>query len=117
MTTRRRTILLAIPIFAALAFVPVINGHPKMGWIQVWAAYLWIFFCIKDSEWDSSLAVASIVIVAHVVASIGIASLLCRVRFGSGHGRPKPQPSVPPNGGPAECSGNSGTGGGPPSVS
>jgi hypothetical protein len=116
-TTRRRTLLLALPIFAALAFVPVINGHPKMGWIQVWAAYPAVFFGIKDGEWDSILAVACIVIVAHVAASIGIASLLWRVLFGRWHDKPKLQPGAAPNGGPAMPQGNSAASEGPPSVS
>ncbi len=107
MTTKRRTLLLALPIFAALAFVPVINGYPKMGWIPVLAAYPVVFFGIKDGEWDSILAVAGIVIVAHVAASIGIGWLLCRVLFGSGHGKPKLQPGAAPRGGPAVPPGNS----------
>lgn len=114
MTTRRRTFFMALPIFAALAFLPVINGQPKMGWIQVWAAYPAVFFCIREGEWDSILAVASAVIVAHAAVSIGVASLLCRVLFRNGHGKRELQPGDAPKGGPGTSSGDSDLNGGRP---
>jgi TPR repeat protein len=39
MTARKRTLLLALPIFALLAFLPVLDGRPKLGWMPAHFAY------------------------------------------------------------------------------
>jgi hypothetical protein len=53
MPTRKRTLLLAPPIFALLAFVPALDGRPKLGWMPAYFAYPFAFDAIKDGEWDS----------------------------------------------------------------
>ncbi len=76
MTTIKRTLLLALPIFALLAFIPALDGRPKLGWIPAYFAYPVAFDAIRDGEWDRILALSSAVIVVHVGVTISLALIV-----------------------------------------
>ena len=81
MTTKKRTLLLALPIFALLAFVPALDGRPKLGWMPGYLAYPYAFSAIKEGEWDRILALSTEVIVGHIGLTIGLALILNRALF------------------------------------
>jgi hypothetical protein len=81
MTTRKRTLLLALPIFVLLAFVPALDGRPKLGWMPTYFAYPMAFDSIKAGEWDRILALATEVILEHIGLTIGLALIVNRVMF------------------------------------
>jgi hypothetical protein len=81
MTTRKRILLLALPIFALLAFVPALDGRPKLGWMPAYFAYPFAFDAIKDGEWDRILALSTEVILGHIGLTIVLAFILNRALF------------------------------------
>lgn len=81
MTARKRTLLLALPIFALLAFVPALDGRPKLGWMPAYLAYPCAFSAIKEGEWDRILALSTEVILGHIGLTIGLAIIMNRVLF------------------------------------
>lgn len=76
MTTRKRTLSLALPIFALLAFVPALDGRPKLGWMPAYVACPAASSAIKDGEYDRILALSSVVILGHVGLTIGLAFIV-----------------------------------------
>ena len=78
MTTRKQSLLLGLPIFALLAFVPALDGRPKLGWMPAYFAYACAFDAIKDGEWDRILAVSTEVILGHIGLTIVLAFILSR---------------------------------------
>ena len=81
MTTRRQTLLLALPIFALLAFVPALDGRPKLGWMPAYLAYPCALSAIKAGEWDGTLALSTEVIAGHIGLTIGLAFIMNRALF------------------------------------
>jgi hypothetical protein len=81
MTTTKRTLLLVLPIFALLAFVPALDGRPKLGWMPVYLAYPCVFSAIKEGEWDRILALSAEVIVGYIGLTIGLALIMNRALF------------------------------------
>ena len=81
MTTRKRTLLLALPIFALLAFVPALDGRSRLGWMPAYLAYPVAFDAIKDGEWNRILALSTEVILGHVGLTIVLAIILNRALF------------------------------------
>jgi hypothetical protein len=81
MTARQRTISPALPIFALLAFVPALDGRPKLGWMPAAVAYPAAFSAIEDGDWDRILALSTEVILGHVGLTVGLASILNRALF------------------------------------
>ena len=81
MTSRKRTLLLALPIFALLAFVPALDGRPKLGWMPAYFAYPVAFDAIRNGEWDRILALSTEVILGHTGLTIGLAIIMNRVLF------------------------------------
>ncbi len=85
MTTRKRTLLLALPIFGLLAFVPALDGRPKLGWMPAYFAYPVAFSALKDGEWDGIFALSSAVILGHVGLTISLAFIVNRALFNRKH--------------------------------
>jgi hypothetical protein len=81
MTTKKRILLLALPIFALLAFVPALDGRPKLGWMPAYLAYPCAFDAIKDGEWGRILALSTEVILGHIGLTIGLAFIMNRALF------------------------------------
>jgi hypothetical protein len=81
MTARKRTLLLALPIFALLAFVPALDGRPKLGWMPAYFAYPVAFDGIKDGEWDRILVLSTEVSMGHIGMTIGLAFVMNRALF------------------------------------
>ncbi len=85
MTTTKRTLLLAPPIFALLAFIPALDGRPTLGWMPAYVAYPAALSAIKDGERDRILALSSAVILGHVGLTISLAFIVNRALFNRTH--------------------------------
>jgi hypothetical protein len=78
-STGQRKLVLSVSIFGLLALVPVLNGGAKLGWLQVYQAYPFVFYAIRGSEWDVYASVASAVILSHLSLSATLTYVLDRV--------------------------------------
>lgn len=81
MTPRKRTLSFALPIFALLAFVPALDGRPKLGWMPAYFAYPVAFDAVRDGEWGRILVLSTEVILGHIGLTIGLALIVNRVLF------------------------------------
>jgi len=116
MTTKQRTVLLAVPFFAAFAFIPFMNPGGKVGLIRVWMAYPAFVGSLLAGQFDELCLACFIIVIAHLGVAIALGALLSRALAAWRGGR-RLQPGAAPNAAPAERFGNSRVVGGPPSVS
>jgi hypothetical protein len=77
-----RRILLALPVFALTAFIPVLYFSDKKVWAPVWLAYPG-FFVMLDGKGDALYfaGLCVVVIAGHIALSIGAAIILDRILF------------------------------------
>lgn len=93
MTTKRKTTLLTMIIFGALAFVPFMSG--PHGPIPVWEAYVILPLSVQAGYWADFGLASGIILVIHVGLSVGLAALISQI-LARGL-----QPCAASNGGPA----------------
>jgi hypothetical protein len=74
MTTKRKTTLLGVIIFGALAFLPFMSG--PHGPIPIWEVYVILPLSMRAGYWADFCLASGIVIVLHVGLSVGLAALI-----------------------------------------